>query len=197
MSFTVHTARRPLLRKPTRAGFAALGPDQFEGYASLFNVRDGAGDSVAPGAFAASLRQRGPDQVRMLYQHFSHAPIGVWEEIAADSIGLYVRGRLSSDVEQARDVRALLRDGALNGLSIGFRTRRAKRGPGNTRTLLEIDLGALCGCSTPPPAAPTLMLSAPVSPPASLMTPPRTLSCLRLRPCSPAISVPPGRMPAS
>ena len=133
-------ARRPLLRKPTRAGFAALGPDQFEGYASLFNVRDGAGDSVAPGAFAASLRQRGPDQIRMLYQHFSHSPIGVWEEIAADSIGLYVRGRLSSDVEQARDVRALLRDGALNGLSIGFRTRRAKHGPGNTRTLIEIEL---------------------------------------------------------
>ena len=133
-------ARRPLLRKPTRAGFAQLGPDQFEGYASLFNVRDGAGDSVAPGAFAASLRQRGPGQVRMLYQHFSHSPIGVWEEIAADSIGLYVRGRLSSDVEQARDVRALLRDGALNGLSIGFRTVRAKRGPGATRLLQEVEL---------------------------------------------------------
>ena len=133
-------ARRPLARKPLRAGLVPLGPDQFEGYASLFNVRDGAGDSVAPGAFAASLRRNGPGQVRMLYQHFSHAPIGVWEEIAEDKTGLYVRGRLVSDVEQARDVRALLGDGALNGLSIGFRTRRAKRGPANTRTLLEIEL---------------------------------------------------------
>ena len=133
-------ARRPLARKPLRAGLTQLGPDQFEGYASLFHVRDGAGDSVAPGAFAASLRRNGAGQVRMLYQHFSHAPIGVWEQIAEDASGLYVRGRLSSDVEQARDVAALLRDGALNGLSIGFRTRRAKRGPGNTRQLIEIEL---------------------------------------------------------
>ena len=133
-------ARRPLARKPIRAGLTPLGPDQFEGYASLFNVRDGAGDSVAPGAFAASLRRTGAGQVRMLYQHFSHSPIGVWEEIAEDSRGLYVRGRLSSEVEQARDIAALLRDGALNGLSIGFRTRRATRGPGGTRVLQEVEL---------------------------------------------------------
>lgn len=133
-------ARRPLARKPSRAGLTPLGPDQFEGYASLFNVADGAGDIVAPGAFAASLRRRGPSQIRMLYQHFSHSPIGVWEEIAEDSRGLYVRGRLVNDVEQARDVRALLAEGALNGLSIGFRTVRAKRGAAGTRTLLEIEL---------------------------------------------------------
>jgi HK97 family phage prohead protease len=76
----------------------------------------------------------------MLYQHFSHAPIGVWEEIAEDARGLYVRGRLVPEVEQARDVRALLADGALNGLSIGFRTVRARRAAANRRTLLEIDL---------------------------------------------------------
>lgn len=133
-------ARRPLARK-TALGLVPLGPDQFEGYASLFGVADGAGDTVAPGAFAASLRRRGAGQVRMLYQHFAHAPIGVWEKIAEDEVGLYVRGRLSADVEQARDVRALLRDGALNGLSIGFRTLRAKRGAAKaTRTLLEIEL---------------------------------------------------------
>ncbi len=140
MTFTVHTVRRPLARQDTRAGLTPLGPDQFEGYASLFGVSDGAGDTVAPGAFAASLRRRGPAQVRMLYQHFSHAPIGVWEEIREDRKGLYVRGRLAAEVEQARDVRALLAEGALNGLSIGFRTVRAKRGAGQGRTLLEIDL---------------------------------------------------------
>jgi HK97 family phage prohead protease len=133
-------ARRPLARRNTRAGLTPLGPDQFEGYASLFNVADGGGDSVAPGAFAASLRRRGPGEVRMLYQHFAHAPIGVWEEITEDSRGLYVRGRLVPEVEQARDVRALLADGALNGLSIGFRTVRARKGAGKTRTLLEIEL---------------------------------------------------------
>ena len=64
-------------------------------------------------------------------------------EIAEDRRGLYVRGRLSSDVEQARDVRALLAEGALNGLSIGFRTIRAAR-QNNVKTggrlLQEVDL---------------------------------------------------------
>lgn len=141
MTVQIAYARRPLARKSSRAGFTPLGPDQFEGYASLFGVADGAGDTMAPGAFAASLRRRGASQVRLLYQHFSHAPIGVWEEIAEDARGLYVRGRLVPEVEQARDVRALLTEGAVNGLSIGFRTLRARRGPRqNTRTLLEVEL---------------------------------------------------------
>lgn len=138
---TVHVsyARRPLARRSSFAGLTALGPDQFEGYASLFNVRDGAGDMVAPGAFAASLRRRGAGEVRMLYQHFAHSPIGVWEKIAEDGRGLYVRGRLTTGIEQARDIRALLADGALNGLSIGFRTVRAARQAGG-RALLQVDL---------------------------------------------------------
>lgn len=140
MTFQIAYTRRPLARRSTRAGLTPLSPDQFEGYASLFNVPDGGGDVVAPGAFAASLRRRGPTQVRMLYQHFSHAPIGVWEEIAEDARGLYVRGCLVPEVEQARDVRALLAEGALNGLSIGFRTVRARRGAGATRQLLEVEL---------------------------------------------------------
>ncbi|HEX3754545.1 MAG TPA: HK97 family phage prohead protease [Rhizomicrobium sp.] len=140
MTVQIAYARRPLARKNTHAGLTPLSANEFEGYASLFGVPDGVGDVVAPGAFAASLRRRGPAAVRMLYQHFAHAPIGVWEEIAEDSRGLYVRGRLVGDVERARDVRALLAEGALDGLSIGFRTVRAKRGPAGTRTLLEIEL---------------------------------------------------------
>ena len=139
MTVQIAYARRPLARRNTFAGLTPLGPDQFEGYASLFGVRDGAGDTVAPGAFAASLRQRGPADVRLLYQHFAHAPIGVWEEIAEDARGLYVRGRLTPDVEQARDVRALLAEGALNGLSIGFRTVRASRQV-TGRLLQEVEL---------------------------------------------------------
>ncbi len=142
MTVQVSYARRPLARR-NAIGLTALGPDQFEGYASLFGVADGAGDRVMPGAFAASLRRRGAGDVRMLYQHFSHAPIGVWEEITEDWRGLYVRGRLSTAIEQARDIRALLADGALNGLSIGFRTVRARREQAQGqigRLLQEVDL---------------------------------------------------------
>ena len=136
---TIHTVRRRLARIAAPARLAELNDDEFEGYASLFNVPDGAGDVVARGAFAASLRRRPPERVRMLYQHFAHEPLGVWETIHEDSRGLYVRGRLVLDVTRAREVRSLLRDGALNGLSIGFRTVRATRGAG-CRILNEIEL---------------------------------------------------------
>jgi len=130
-----------MARRTVPAALEALGPDGFEGYASIFGVADGAGDRVAPGAFAASLRRRGPQGVRMLYQHFAHEPIGVWEAMREDSRGLHVRGRLVADVERARDVMALMREGALGGLSIGFRTRRARRdAQTGGRTLIELDL---------------------------------------------------------
>ena len=77
----------------------------------------------------------------MLYQHFAHEPIGVWDVIAEDARGLYVRGHLVSEVERARDVAALLREGALGGLSIGFKTVRARKEPAfAARTLIQVDL---------------------------------------------------------
>ena len=130
-----------LVRKNAPARIEALSRFEFEGYASRFNVTDGAGDIVAPGAFARSLRKRPPRRVRMLYQHFAHEPIGVWQEIREDSQGLYVKGRLIEDVERAREVAALIAKGALDGLSIGFRTVRARRDRASSiRMLLEIEL---------------------------------------------------------
>ncbi len=112
-----------------------------EGYASLFGVPDHGGDVVMPGAFAGSLRGRGADGVRFLFQHDPGQPIGVWDEIREDKRGLYVRGRLIGGVMRAREVAEMLRAGALDGLSIGFRTVRADRDPRlRTRRLHEIDL---------------------------------------------------------
>jgi uncharacterized protein len=137
----VQHVRPRLARKNTPALIEALGPLEFEGYASLFSVADGAGDVVAPGAFTRSLKRRPPDRVRMLYQHFAHEPIGVWTVIREDARGLYVRGVLNGEVERAREVASLIAQGALDGLSIGFRTIRAKRNAAsNTRTLLEVEL---------------------------------------------------------
>ncbi|MEJ0027330.1 MAG: HK97 family phage prohead protease [Rhizomicrobium sp.] len=137
----VQRVRPRLARQNTPALIEALGHGEFEGYASLFSVADGAGDVVAPGAFARSLKRRGPDRVRMLYQHHADEPLGVWETIAEDGKGLYVRGRLNLDVERARDVGSLIAQGALNGLSIGFRAIRARRDRATGQRLLnEIDL---------------------------------------------------------
>src|SRR5437763_14870505 len=133
--------RRRLAHIDAPAAFAQLRTNQFAGYASLFGVADGAGDVVAPGAFAKSLRTGGIERIRMLYQHFAHEPIGVWQDIREDARGLYVRGRLTTDIERGRDVLALLKDGALNGLSIGFKTQRARRDPATgARVLIEVEL---------------------------------------------------------
>jgi HK97 family phage prohead protease len=112
----------------------------FTGYASLFGETDLGGDVVAPGAFRASLRTRGARGVRMLFQHDPAQPIGRWLDIAEDAKGLRVVGKLNLDVARARELAALIRDGALDGLSIGYKTIRAARAPGGARKLLALDL---------------------------------------------------------
>lgn len=137
----ITTSRRPLARRNTLARLDHLKGDEFEGYASLFNIPDGSGDVVAHGAFAASLRRRPPSEVRMLYQHTAAEPLGIWEDIREDARGLKVRGRLVLDVTRAREVRSLFAEGALNGLSIGFRTLRARKdAKTGYRILSEIEL---------------------------------------------------------
>lgn len=93
----------------------------FTGYASVFGVPDLGRDVVMPGAFSASLARRGAAGVRMLWQHDPTEPIGLWLSLAEDHRGLRVEGKLNPAVQRAREVEALIREGALDGLSIGFR----------------------------------------------------------------------------
>lgn len=130
-------------RGSERGGGAALmearADGRFEGYASLFGVRDAGGDTVMRGAFAKSLRARRAGGVKMLYQHQAAEPLGVWSEIYEDGAGLFVRGRIITDIARGREVLSLMREGALDGLSIGFKTVRAARAAGG-RQILEADL---------------------------------------------------------
>ena len=113
----------------------------FEGYASLFGTADLGRDVVASGAFAESLRRRGPAGVKMLWQHDAAQPIGTWLSIAEDARGLRVRGQLNLAVARARELLALMRSGAVDGLSIGFRTRHATSdAKTGLRTLRSVDL---------------------------------------------------------
>ena len=113
-----------------------------EGYASLFGLTDQGGDAVMPGAFAASLKRLAGkgDKVRMLWQHDPTRPIGVWDDIREDEKGLWVKGRLLPDVAQAREAAALIQAGAIDGLSIGYRTIRAERDQKDRRMLTEVEL---------------------------------------------------------
>ena len=113
----------------------------FEGYASLFGVADMGRDVVLPGAFADSLRARGPKGIKMLWQHEASQPIGSWEAIVEDARGLKVTGRLNLDVAKAREVLSLMREGSVDGLSIGFRTERSNTDKKTgIRSLSKIDL---------------------------------------------------------
>lgn len=113
----------------------------FEGYASLFNREDLGRDVIAPGAFTESLKSRGTQRIKMLFQHDPAEPIGVWDEIREDANGLYVRGRLMTAVARAREILALMRAGALDGLSIGFKAVKGRRDArSGIRRLEKVDL---------------------------------------------------------
>lgn len=125
------------------AGNSSLAPRHspltIEGYASLWGVADLNGDVVAEGAFGRSLARAGPGEIRMLFQHDGRAPVGVWDALREDAKGLFVRGRIEAWSAEARFAAALARAGALDGLSIGFRTARARR-DGRLRVLTEVEL---------------------------------------------------------
>ncbi|HEY8267936.1 MAG TPA: HK97 family phage prohead protease [Xanthobacteraceae bacterium] len=113
----------------------------FSGYASRFNVVDLGRDLVLSGAFTQSLRERGARGIKLLFQHDPAEPIGVWLELREDAYGLFVRGRVLPEVERSREVLALMRAGALDGLSIGFRAVEGRTDPkSGVRRLHRVDL---------------------------------------------------------
>lgn len=116
-----------------------------EGYASVFGNVDSYGEVVEPGAFVDSLvkSQRTGRKIKMLYQHDPHTPIGVWDDLAEDSKGLWAKGRLLvEESPKAREVHGLLKAGALDGLSIGYRTieSKPKDGKPGVISLTKLDL---------------------------------------------------------
>ncbi len=128
-----HTLR---LNPPQKKGIIS-------GYASFFDVIDHHQDRVAKGAFTKTLRAwrllgRMP---KMLWQHDPKRPLGVWTHLHENDRGLYVEGRLVLGVKQADEAYLLLKEGVIDGLSIGFRTLSATRDKtSKARILLDIDL---------------------------------------------------------
>jgi HK97 family phage prohead protease len=109
---------------------------RFAGYAAIFGRPDRGGDVVRAGAFARSLR-RGAGAVPLLWQHAPERPIGRVQYLKEDKRGLRVIGRLS-DGAAGREAAALLSEGAVRGLSFGYRVRAAQgEGP---RELVDLEL---------------------------------------------------------
>lgn len=108
------------------------------GYGSVFGNRDNGGDIVMPGAFKECIASgRKP---KMLWQHDASQPIGVWDEMAEDENGLRMKGRVSKK-GKGGEVADLIKMGAIEGLSIGYRTQEYEmdRETGS-RKLTKLDL---------------------------------------------------------
>lgn len=106
------------------------------GIAWKWNTPDRIGDMIEPGAFKAAKLP-----IPMLFGHDLNDPVGAWDTAVEKADGLHITGKLLvDDVPRAREVRALVKAGAVRGLSLGFITRKAsvRKGGGRTITALEL-----------------------------------------------------------
>lgn len=106
------------------------------GYGAVFGNKDSYGDVIEPGAFTETLGRR---KVKMLWQHRMDEPIGVWDEVREDESGLHVKGRIALATSKGREGYELVKMGAMDGLSIGFRTVQDQM-DGDIRRIKAIDL---------------------------------------------------------
>lgn len=116
---------------------------KFAGYANTFDHLDRAGDITMRGAFLKSIQKHLVEgtKPKMLAHHDVTRPIGVWEVMIEDEKGLYVEGRLTQGVRDADEAYALLKDGALDSMSIGYRVVREEYDRKSGANLLhEVDL---------------------------------------------------------
>lgn len=118
----------------------------FSGYGAVFGNIDWYNDVILPGAFTASLAKwRAKNKMPpVLWNHNDSEPIGVYTNIYEDEKGLYVEGKLLiDDVPRAKSTHALLKAGAIDGLSIGYSTKKANQQGNGVRELVEVDIGEI------------------------------------------------------
>lgn len=108
------------------------------GYASVYDVLDSYGEVVQKGAFTRSLKEFGLPA--LLLQHNPSDVCGIWTKATDDDHGLLLEGELNLDVQKAKESYSLAKQGALKGLSIGFRTREASYTDSGVRVLEDVDL---------------------------------------------------------
>jgi len=115
----------------------------FTGYASIFGIQDDGADIVERGAFAQTLSDLGTKnrKVPMLWAHDSRMPIGHYIQLKEDDKGLWVEGKFAKGVSKADEIHSLMKEGVIDGLSIGFRTKVSEYDTSTgVRRLKQVDL---------------------------------------------------------
>ena len=119
-----------------KAAFELGDKGEITGTAWPFGTPDRVGDIIEKGAFASA-----KFPLPMLFAHDPSLPVGVWESASEDASGLIVKGRLLiGHVAKADEAYALLKAGAMSGLSIGFSGAKAAPRPGRGRTITSLNL---------------------------------------------------------
>jgi len=114
-----------------------------EGYGSVFGVKDSYSDVIEKGAFQKSIQAHrdAKSMPALLWQHNAAQPIGIWTDMVEDGNGLKLKGKLAMDTAKGKEAHALLKMGAISGLSIGFMTKQSQYDEKTEiRTLTEVDI---------------------------------------------------------
>lgn len=129
----------------TKAAFVLDDAGAITATAWIFADADRTGDIITKGAFGSIA-----GTLPMLWAHAQDQVIGVWDSITETAEGLQVRGRLLVEtIEKAREVYALVKAGAVNGVSIGFSIKNFARRSGGGRTISAVDLAEVSIVSVP------------------------------------------------
>ena len=124
----------------------------FTGYGAVFGNVDRGGDKILKGAFANSIIQKGAKGIKCLFQHKIDEPIGIYTEIAEDANGLIVKGQLAMGTQRGKETYELMKMGAIDGLSIGYRVNPkgyTYEENGKVRVLSDLDLMEISAVTFP------------------------------------------------
>ena len=108
------------------------------GYASAFNLEDNYGDIIKKGAFTASISE--PSQIKLLWQHDSKFPIGKIDRLYEDEKGLVLEASINCELNKGREASLLVKDGVIDGLSIGFTIGKSHLSDKGNRIITDLKL---------------------------------------------------------
>lgn len=114
----------------------------FEGYASVFGVKDYDGDVIVKGAFKNSIEKftKSGKRPKMLWQHNPSIIIGKWIDMHEDDRGLYVKGTIFTDIPKGQEAYALMKHGELDAMSVGFNIENSFIDESKNRVIDDLDL---------------------------------------------------------
>ena len=107
-----------------------------QGYATVYVITDFENDIISPSA----IKSLDISKIKLLWQHDPKKPIGKINQLFSDHYGLRIEAEINNDIEQGREASSLIKQGAVDGLSIGFTTEKSSINSNGVRVIEELKL---------------------------------------------------------